>query len=189
VQKLLAAAVVVAALAVPAAAYAQAGAPQPTEGTRFGVGAGLTLPMGDYADLDKLGFHALGLVQIPLRNSPVHLRADIMFSQTSHKSGFPSGNSTIIGGTVDLLYHLGDRSASLRPYVLGGLGYFNAKATASGFPSSSESKIGFGFGGGGLFGLGATLNAFVEARYMIISTSGGSTAFVPITFGLMFGGH
>jgi hypothetical protein len=185
-NKLLAAAVVVAVSSAPAVARAQMGAPQPTEGWRFGVGVGPTFPVGDYGTADKLGFHGLFLVQMPVSNTPIHLRADLMYSQTSHKNGV-SGNSKLVGGTVDALYHLGDRRASMRPYILGGLGYYNVKVVAGGF-SGSQSKIGFGVGGGVLFGLGVSMHGFAEARYMSISTSGGSTGFVPVTFGLMFGG-
>ena len=183
-KQILAAALVLAVVS-PVIARAQMGAAQPTEGWRFGIGVGPTLPMGDYGKVDKLGFHGLFLVQMPIQHSPIHLRADLMFSQTSHKSSFGPGNSRIIGGTVDALYHFGDRHASMRPYILGGLGYFNVKESTSGI---SESKIGFGLGGGALFGLGASMHGFLEARYMSISTSGGSTGFIPITFGLMFGG-
>jgi hypothetical protein len=155
---------------------------QPTEGVRFGVGAGLILPMGNYDD--GVGFHALGLVQMPLPNSPVHLRADVMFAQTSHKGG--SGSTRLIGGTVDALYHFGERAASLRPYVLGGLGYYNAHESVSG---TSSSNIAFDLGGGVLFGLGATMHGFAELRYISVQTSGGATAFIPITVGLMFSGN
>jgi len=41
-------------------------------------------------------------------------------------------------------------------------------------------------GGGVTFGLGG-LNAFAEARYISIQTSGSSRTMVPLTFGLMFG--
>jgi hypothetical protein len=158
---------------------------QPTEGVRFGVGAGLILPMGNYSTGDGVGFHALGLVQMPLPNSPVHLRADLMFAQTSHKSP-ASGSTRLIGGTVDALYHFGDRAGSLRPYVLGGLGYYNAHESVSG---TSSSNIAFDLGGGVLFGLGATMHGFAELRYISVQTSGGATAFIPITVGLMFTGN
>lgn len=150
---------------------------QPTEGIRFGFGVGPTLPIGDYGNLDKMGFHGLGAIQLPISGSPVHLRVDVMYSQTSHDG--VSGNTTLFGSTVDALYHLGDRAAAARPYILGGLGLYNVDAFGA-----TQSKLAFGFGGGLLFGLGG-LNAFVEARYMSVQTSG-SLTFVPITVGLMF---
>ena len=152
---------------------------QPTEGVRFGLGLGATMPIGDYGDLDKMGYHILGVLQMPLAGSPVHLRFDAMYGQTGHDVG--SGNTALLGGTVDVLYHLGARAASTRPYVLGGLGFYNVDGGAG-----SQTKIAFGFGGGVLFGLGG-FNAFAEARYMSVQTSGTSLTFVPITIGLMFG--
>jgi outer membrane protein with beta-barrel domain len=152
---------------------------QPTEGIRFGVGGGLTLPMGTYADFDKTGWNLLGLIQLPIARSPIHLRFDAMYGQTSHKSG--SGNTTLTGATADLLYHLGEPAVKVRPYILGGLGFYNVDVGGS-----SESDLAFGFGGGILFGVG-TMHAFLEARYMSIQASGSSLPFVPVTFGVMFG--
>lgn len=154
---------------------------QPTEGIRFGVGGGLTLPMGNYGDVDKAGWHVMGLIQLPISQSPIHLRFDAMYGQTSHKSGFGSGNTTLTGATADLLYHLGDHAAKVRPYVLGGLGFYNVDAGGG-----SSTKFTFGLGGGILFGVG-TMHAFLETRYMSIQSSGSSLSFLPITFGLMFG--
>lgn len=164
-----------AATALPAQQYE----PQPTEGTRFGLGIGATLPMGDYGDLDRMGYNLLGVLQMPLASSPLHLRIDGLWSQTSHDD--IDGSTDVLGGTVSALYHLGDRLGSTRPYVLGGLGFFNVDPGAG-----SETKIAFGFGGGVLFGLGG-FNAFAEARYVSVQTSGDAVSFVPLTVGLMFG--
>jgi hypothetical protein len=165
-------------LFVTPALHAQA---QPTEGIRFGVGGGLILPMGNYADVDKAGWHVLGLLQLPISHSPIHLRFDAMYGQTSHKSGFGSGNTTLTGATADLLYHLGNSAAKVRPYVLGGLGFYNVDVGGT-----SESKLAIGGGGGILFGVG-TMHAFLEGRYMSVQTSGSSINFLPISLGVMFG--
>ena len=151
---------------------------QPTEGLLFGAGAGLILPTGNYGTFDNMGWHLMGLVQMPLHNTPVHLRFDLMYGQTSVKSP-GTGKTKLLGGTVDALYHFGDRSAGLRPYVLGGLGYYKVS------DGGSSSAIAFGFGGGVLFGIGTSMHGFAEARYMSVQTSG-TTSFVPITVGLMF---
>jgi hypothetical protein len=168
------------ALALGLAATPALGAQQtqPTEGIRFGVGGGLTLPIGDYADFDKAGWHVLGLIQFPISQSPIHARFDAMYGQTSHDVG--SGNTTLTGATGDLLYHLGNRASTVRPYVLGGLGFYNAD-----FGGASESKFAFGVGGGILFSIG-TMHAFLEGRYMSVQTSP-SLNFLPVTLGLMFG--
>ncbi len=151
---------------------------QPTEGIRFGVGGGLLLPMGTFADFDKSGWHLLGLIQLPISQSPIHLRFDAMYGQTSHKGG--GGNTTLTGATADLVYHLGDHAASVRPYVVGGLGFYSVDVGGS-----SESKVAFGVGGGILFSVG-TMHAFLETRYMSVQTDP-SFHFLPISLGVMFG--
>ena len=80
--------------------------PQPTEGVRFGVGGGITLPTGDYGTVDKAGWHVLGLIQFPISQSAIHLRFDALYGSTSHKAAFGSGNTKLTGATADLLYHL-----------------------------------------------------------------------------------
>lgn len=150
---------------------------QPTEGIRFGLGGGIIIPTGDYATFDETGWHVLGVVQLPIAQSPIHLRFDAMYGATMHKIG--SGNTKLFGATADLLYHLGSRAASMRPYVLGGVGFYNVANGAS------STNFAFGLGGGVLFSIG-DMHAFLEGRYMSVQTSGSSLSFVPITLGLMF---
>ena len=89
----------------------------------------------------------------------------------------------ILIGWKDLTLAFRDRAAKVRPYVLGGLGIYNADLGGS---AGSETKLAFGFGGGILFGVG-TMHAFLEGRYMSVQTSGSSLNFLPISLGLMFG--
>ncbi|HEY6090863.1 MAG TPA: hypothetical protein VIV83_02645 [Gemmatimonadales bacterium] len=149
------------------------------EGFRFGLGLGATLPMGNYGDLDKMGVNILGVFETPLANSPLYLRADGLYSNTSHDGA--SGSTSILGGTASVLYHFSAPNATARPYILGGLGIYNVDPGGG-----SETKIGYAFGGGVTFNIGA-LSAFAEARYASIQTSGSSTTLVPLTVGLLFG--
>jgi len=57
---------------------------QHTEGFRFGLGLGATLPMGDYGKADKMGINVLGVFETPFANSPLYLRVDGIYSSTSH---------------------------------------------------------------------------------------------------------
>jgi len=164
------------ALGLCAAPALQAQHAQPTEGISFGLGGGLTLPIGDYATFDKTGWHLLGLIQLPIAESPIHLRFDVLYGSNSHKGG--GGSTTLTGATADLLYHLGERASSVRPYVLGGLGFYNVS------DGTSATKFAFGLGGGILFGLGGS-HAFLEGRYMSVQTSGSSLTFLPISLGVM----
>jgi hypothetical protein len=167
------------AIALCAAIPLRAQLIQRSEGFRFGLGLGATVPMGDYGNLDKMGINILGVFEQPLANSPLYLRVDGIYSSTSHDGA--SGTTGILGGTVSALYHLSAPRAQARPYVLGGLGIYNVD-----FGTGSQTKIGYALGGGITFNLGG-LNAFAEARYVSVKTSSFTTTFVPVTVGLMFG--
>jgi opacity protein-like surface antigen len=167
------------AIALCAAMPLRAQLIQRTEGFRFGLGLGATLPMGDYGDLDKMGINILGVFETPIANSPLYLRADGIYSSTSHDGS--SGSTGILGGTASTLYHFSAPAAQARPYVLGGLGIYNVDPG-----SGSQTKIGYGLGGGVTFNIGG-LSAFAEARYVSVQTSPSSITFVPLTIGLMFG--
>ena len=154
---------------------------QQTEGFRFGLGVGATMPLGDYGSLDKTGLNLLGVFETPLSNSPVYLRLDGIYSSTAHEG--TTGSTGILGGNVSALYHFSAPNAQARPYILGGLGIYNVDPGAGG---DSQTKLGYALGGGVTFTVGG-LNAFAEARWASIQTSGSSTTFVPLTVGLMFG--
>jgi hypothetical protein len=153
----------------------------PSESFRFGLGLGATQPLGDYGDFDKMGINLLGIFETPVSNGPLYLRLDGIYSSTAHEGTGAAGSTSILGGNASALYHFSAPNAQARPYVLAGLGIYNVD-----FGADSETKIGLGFGGGVTFSL-AGLNAFAEARYVNVKTSGSSTTFVPLTVGLLFG--
>jgi hypothetical protein len=152
-----------------------------SEGFRFGLGVGATQPLGEYGDFDKMGINLLGIFETPLAGSPLYLRIDGIYSTTAHEGTGATGNTAILGGNASALYHFSAPNAQARPYALGGLGIYNVDDGVD-----TETKIGIGVGGGVTFGLGG-LNAFAEARYVSIQTSGSSTTLLPLTVGLLFG--
>jgi len=150
----------------------------------FWLGAGLTMPMGDYGDGASTGFHGLGAVSFGLGTGPLGVRVEGMYNRTGLEQGV-DGNTSILGGMASLLYTFPSKG-TVRPYVLGGVGYYQQKieATVPGFSvDTSESNAGFGGGAGLLLALKAT-SLFAEVRYISVS---GDT-FVPITAGIRFGG-
>jgi hypothetical protein len=169
------------AVALCAAMPLRAQLTPPAEGFRFGLGLGATQPLGDYGDLDKVGINLLGIFETPIANGPLYLRIDGIYSSTAHKDTGATGNTSILGGNASALYHFSAPNAEARPYALAGLGIYNVDPGAD-----SETKIGLGVGGGVTFSL-AGLNAFAEARYVSVQTSGLSTTFIPLTIGLLFG--
>ncbi len=153
---------------------------------RIGIGAGLLLPMGTYKDADKLGWLAGADVTYWLTGGMIGIRGELSYSQTSEKSGVTAHSTKIMGGLAEVVYAFGKGSDPIRPYVLGGLGFYNVKVDVSGV-SGSETKIGFGGGAGAAFKLGTGGNRFfVEGKFVSVSTSGASTSFIPIRVGVRF---
>jgi len=176
------------ALAVTLASLAGAAAVA-AQGARFGVGGGLLSPMGDYKDLDKTGWHGLVRVDLSIPMSPVGIRVDGLYGQTSHKAPFDGdGSSKGIGGLVSLVWNIPVPAPLVKPYVLAGGGFFNLKTTIPSLSvDSSESKFAYGLGAGVRIGAGP-LNLFAEGRYVSVQTSGSAKTFIPLTVGVLFGG-
>jgi len=158
--------------------------PASAQSIRWGLGAGLLMPMGNYADADKLGYTA-GLGGTYYLPGGVGIRADINYGTSSEKDGISPHDTKIMGGMASVVY--GFASAGVKPYVMGGLGLSNVKFSAGG-ASQSETKVSFGLGAGVAFPLGTGGNRlFAETRYTSVSTSGQSVTFLPIVVGISFG--
>jgi len=176
-MKRFALAIAVMALVVVAASPASA------QSIRWGVGAGLLMPMGDYGDADKMGFQGGvgGTYNLP---SGLGIRVDLSYGTTSEKEGITAHTTKLLGGMASVVYGFG--AAGPKPYVMGGLGLTNAKIDVGGI-SGSETKVTFGFGAGVSLpmGTGGT-RLFAETRYTNISTDP-SLTYLPIVVGISFG--
>lgn len=164
------------------------------QGVHFGLGGGLIAPLSDYKDVDKMGWHATLNANFAIPLSPVGIRVDGLYGQTSHKdigTTPVTGNTKLIGGIANLVYKIPVPAPVVKPYLLAGGGVYHVQIKASSGPSASidtsETKFTWDFGGGATFGAGPA-SFFAEIRYVSIQESGGSTKFVPITVGVMFGG-
>jgi hypothetical protein len=171
--------VALAALVVAAAPAAHAQRP-----ISVGVAAGVSQPSGDLADGAKTGYHVMGSVAFHAPLMPVGLRVDGMFNQLGVKNA--DVNLRILGVTGNVTY--GFPGVMVKPYIIGGVGFYNSKVSVSGATSSND--FGLNAGVGAKFALSG-VNAFVEARYheiMSKDTSTGATNMqvIPITVGVMF---
>ena len=150
-----------------------------------GVGGGVTIPIGDFGDLAKTGWHGLANVGYNMP-SGLGVRGDFYYGQNNADAG--SGKAKLAGGFGNLLYNF--KSASVQPYVIGSIGFINAKFESGlgGLPSSNSStKIAFGGGAGLKFKAGTDSHIFVEGRYISVNTEGTNLNFIPITVGISFG--
>jgi hypothetical protein len=160
--------------AAPAALQAQS--------TSLVVAGGLAMPTGNMGNSTQSGYNAaLGLgIGAPL--VPVGVRLEAGLNGFNFKNNV-AGDFRVISGTANATFSLG------APYLIGGLGYYNARQKTTLLGSSSEithSGMGLNAGAGLKFPLGV-ISPFVEARYhMMFGDQNKDVKFVPITFGVSF---
>jgi opacity protein-like surface antigen len=193
-------AVVVASLAaVPVAA--QGVHPQ------FGLGGGLTAPVGAYhATADGQGFstawHGLALLAFKLPALPVGFRIDASYGANSANStlkdslttrlGRPTDEKTKLAGASINVTYQSSSSVRVKPYAIGGVGVYHTTISVRTSDSTTDhaaTKVAWNLGGGLIVGLrGAAL--FFEARYVNVAAVSGfpRTTFLPFTVGIRFGG-
>ena len=147
----------------------------------IGIAGGGTIPLGDFGNTFNTGFNATGTVAITPPLLPLGFRIDGAYNQFGSK-GTSSLKAKIAGLTANVTYGLG--GFLVTPYLIGGGGYYRVSSSLAGGTAASNHG-GFNIGGGVNLPL-MVFKGFAEARYNHVSTSGGSTSFVPVTVGLMF---
>jgi hypothetical protein len=176
----------VAVLSLGALAFA---APLHAQAPSFLLGGGVGLPMGDFGDAFKMGFHAIGGVSFKPASLPVGIQVDANFAQFSVDADNVDVKDRMLFGTANAVYTFKTAATSkLHPYLIGGVGVYNNKATGDdALTNASNTDLGINAGAGFNIAAGGA-SLFVEGRFHDVFTSGGSTQFVPLTVGLRFGG-
>lgn len=165
-------AVAPAAVLILLASGLEAQAPRPVT---VGIAAGATMPLSDFANDTKTGWHGLGLLQYEPAGGIWGVRGEASY----HRSDFTDEALGDIGASPDddvsnSITHVGvaavllgsGRDRTVTPYALGGLGYYRVSVSASeGGVSLSASESGFGFNGGAGLRFGRSVGFFIEARY------------------------
>jgi hypothetical protein len=147
---------------------------------RFGIAGGASVPVGNAGDNLETGFHGQVMLGFGVIALPVRLRADLTYHNFTGKQVFFSGaDERVISGALNANISMG--GIGVNPYVSGGLGVYNTKV------ENRDGQTDFGINGGFGLEIGLTgMSAFIEARYVNVFTEGESTAFIPITFGILF---
>lgn len=174
--------------ALPAVALLMLGAPAlRAQGTEFSVGGGVTVPLGDFDDVVKLGWQGMAGVSFWPRSLPVGIHLDGTFSQFGDESPLDR-KSQLIYGTVNAVYRFeSSEASSFRPYLIGGGGIYNSKETGSDALGGSTTKFGVNAGAGVDFNVGGA-GLFVEGRFHDIFVEGPNLQFFPMNVGIRFGG-
>jgi opacity protein-like surface antigen len=146
-----------------------------------GIAAGAALPFGDYADVVKSGYNGTVTLGVTPLGSPLGLRVDGMYNKLSGKGAIP--DDRIIAGSANVVFNL--PGVGIRPYLIGGVGYYNVKQDFTG--AADLNKVGFNAGAGAAFPLSG-FTTFLEARvhHVPLDDPSVSPTFVPVTFGIIF---
>jgi len=183
------------ALLIAVTAQAQGTSKAPARPWKVGGVLGATIPVGDFSDVAKLGWHLGGLFEYKQQSLPLTWRGELTYHRNGLEDGafteFPNvgGHASVLGFVGNALFPFGDAASTARPYAIGGLGVYHASRSGD-LPSGntisrSDTNFGINLGGGFIFTLSG-FETFVELRYHIVFTEDNNTSFIPISFGFKF---
>ena len=159
-----------------------AASPAAAQRPRVSIGVGGVKPSGDYGAIDNMGWNVIGALEVGLPKSPVAVRADFLYSQTTHQGGsILTGSTKLSGVSADAVYHVGAPMVPVKLYLLAGAGYYHVA-----IDGASETKPSFNAGTGLQVGVGP-MKVFGEVRFITVRTSGSALNFVPVNVGFTFG--
>jgi hypothetical protein len=172
------------------------------QGVEFALGGGVGVPLSDFDDEAKLGWHGLAELSFVPEGWPVGIQIDGSYQQYSLEDGafpgFSDLKTRIIQGTGNVVFKFKSSDEStFRPYILGGVGLYNTKVTGADDPGDvlggGETDFGINAGAGFDFKAGGA-GLFIEGRFHNVFTGddaggdGTNLRFIPITLGIRFGG-
>jgi hypothetical protein len=167
------------------------------QGAEFALGGGVGVPLGDFDDASKLGWHGLAAISFVPEGWPVGIQFDGSYQQFSlddaaAPAGFSDLKTRLIQGTGNVVFKFkSSEESTFRPYLLGGVGVYNSKVTGQDDPGDvlggGTTDFGLNAGAGFDFKAGGA-GLFIEGRFHNVMTDGSDLQFIPITLGIRFGG-
>lgn len=154
------------------------------------LGGVLTLPMGDFGQLYKMGWRAGANVGYFVTDQ-IQVGATGAYSQNKidDTTGVGDAKLNILQFGAFGKYMFKMQNPTIAPYLKTGLGFYNSKESVSGGPSVSTTDMGINGGVGASFAVSPTASVFVEGAYHNIFANGGSINYLAANAGLslMFG--
>src|SRR5687768_6678631 len=108
------------------------------------VAGGVSVPVGNYADVVQTGWHAAGGILVSAPWHPIGLRADVTHHRFEFDAG-AAGHERITSGTLSVLYRLPSAGWPVAPYVTAGAGAYHIEC---GGDANCASTTRFGWSAG-----------------------------------------
>jgi len=167
------------------------------QGAEFSLGAGATIPLSDYGDVVKTGYHGLVGISFAPSSFPLGIQIDGQYHRLKLDSDPADRTNQLIIGTANLIYKFKTAEDSkFRPYIIGGGGIYNSKLVSGndvagpGVGNVGNKTTDFGINVGAGFDIKASgVGFFVEGRFHDVFNDGTNTKFIPITAGIRLGGN
>jgi Outer membrane protein beta-barrel domain len=167
------------------------------QGAEFSLGAGASLPLSNFKDVAKTGYHGLVGISFAPSSFPLGIQIDGQYHRLKQKASVGNRTNQIIMGTANLIYKFKtSEDSKFRPYLIGGGGIYNFKLVSGtdvagpGVGNTGNTATKFGFNAGAGFDIKAGgVGFFAEGRFHDVFTSGPNTKFIPITVGIRLGGN
>ena len=162
---------------------------QAQAGLSLGLGAGAVMPSGDMADVYSTGWTGQASLRLKPAVSPLGFQFDASYSRLGLDTDLVDGHTSTLAGTANAVFAF-PGAAAARPYLIGGLGVYNQRASIEG-ESASDTKFGANAGAGFDLKLGSA-SLYAEGRFHAIFKGGvdlesgeEATAYmIPLTVGL-----
>lgn len=185
----------VAAVTVAPTVGSAQSSPGPTRPLLVGLGGGLTVPTGDFADGADAGFHVGGFLQYRPGTNPFGIRGELQYHRNAIKNDIFNGagapgdftghNSILYVGAAGIL-EFAPPDKDMGYYLIAGVGNYNEKVKVDQLSGDvSKSNIGFSGGGGVSFKV-SSAKLMLEARIHSVKINDTNFNFIPISLNIVF---
>jgi hypothetical protein len=143
------------------------------------LGGGVSLPVGNFGDADKTGWHGAAALGYKPAASKMEYLVDASYHHLVSKS-FADAHNNLFIAMARANYWAGNKV-----YVIGGAGVMRDEfsSTTLGITSKATASA-FALTGG--LGLSLNKSIFVEGRVINGFTKGSATTLIPVTIGVKF---
>jgi hypothetical protein len=156
----------------------------------FGIVAGASVPLGDFGDAAKMGWHAGGLLEWNGASFPLGIRGEVVYHSFDSELDEDVGLN-ILTATLNGVWRFPmTEPATVRPYIIGGGGWYRVGCSDCG-GLDAENKGGINIGAGIQVPLSG-FTSIIEARWHMVFDSDSdiegdsNSTFIPISVGLLF---